>query len=337
MKNPINIGRLKVVPLREVWKHEADDFTPWLAIDDNLELLSEALGMRLILETTEERLGSFYADMICTDKADESRVLIENQIAPTDHRHLGQICTYAAMTKATKIIWISEKIRDEHREAIEWLNSISNDEISFYAVNVKAVKIGKSDPAPIFEVAAQPQTIARKAQKRLKEVSDSELNPTQLRWREYWSEFLLVAEAKIESASTRTPYKGNWQTLGSRSGLGGGYIEYNVYASGNNVRAEAYIGGGAAAILLFKALELRKAQIDAAFGKGLHWDENPERQDCRIAVWLEGATVDFGDGRHAQHQWLADNVSKLMAAIRPVEDHLDFDKASALLENEADE
>lgn len=336
MKNVVNIGRLKIVPLRDVWKHEADDFTPWLAVDDNLELLSETLGMRLIVEATEERLGSFYADMICTDKVDEGRVLIENQITPTDHKHLGQICTYAAMTKATKIIWVSEKIRDEHREAVEWLNSISNDEMSFYAVNVKAVKIGDSDPAPIFEIAAQPQTVARKAQKQLKEVADGDLNPTQLRWKEYWSEFLLVAENKIESAGARTPYKGNWQTLGSRSGLAGGYIEYNVYASGNNVRAEAYIGGGSSAKLLFKALELHKEKIEQAFGSALDWEENPQRQDCRIASYMQGATVNFDKGRHEQHQWLADNISRLIEAIRPVEDHLNFE-AAALLINENEE
>ena len=335
MKNPVNIGRLEVVPLRDVWKHEADDFTPWLELEDNIELLSESLGMKLIVEATEERLGSFYADMICTDKIDGARVLIENQITPTDHRHLGQICTYAAMTKATKVIWVSEKIRDEHREAVEWLNSISNDGISFYAVNIKAVKIGNSDPAPVFEIAAQPQTVSRKAQKRLKEVADGDLKPAQRRWMEYWAEFLSVAQNSIESASARTPYKGNWQTVGSRSGLGGAYIEYNVYASGNNVRAEAYVGGGATAKRLFKALELHKTEIESAFGGGLTWEENNQRQDCRIASYLANAAVDFGEGRHVQHKWMADAISRLMGAIRPVEDHLDFEAAAALLENES--
>lgn len=337
MKNPVKIGRLEVVPLREVWKHEADDFTPWLELEDNIELLSEALGMKLIVEATEERLGSFYADMICTDKIDDTRVLIENQITPTDHRHLGQICTYAAMTKAKKIIWVSEKIRDEHREAVEWLNSISNDDISFYAVNVKAVKIGSSEPAPIFDIAAQPQTISRTAQKRLKEVSDGELKPAQRKWMEYWTEFLSVAETYIESASARTAYKGNWQTLGSRSGLGGAYIEYNVYASGSNVRAEAYIGGGPTATLLFKALELHKTKIEMSFGGELTWEENSQRQDCRIAVYMEDAVVDFGNGRHRQHKWLAMHIDRLMSAIRPVEDHLDFDTAAELIEGEEGE
>jgi len=334
MKNPMKIGRLEIVPLRKVWKHESDDFTPWLEVEENIELLSEILGMKLIVEATEDRLGSFYADMICTDKIDNTRVLIENQIAPTDHRHLGQICTYAAMAKASKIIWISEKIRDEHREAVEWLNTISNDEASFYAVNIKAFKIGDSDPAPIFEIAAQPQTVSRTAQKRIKEVTDGELKPAQRRWMEYWAEFLNKAENRIESVSARTPYKGNWQTVGSRSGLNGGYIEYNVYASGTNIRAEAYIGG-ASALIIFKALDFHKAKIERVFGGSLTWEENPQRQDCRIATYLEGACVDFGDARERHHKWMVDKIAALMEAIRPFEDHLDFEAAAALLDDES--
>jgi len=335
VKNPVKIGRLEIVPLRDVWKHEADDFTPWLELEENIELLSETLGMKLIVDATEERLGSFYADMICTDKVDGSRVLIENQIAPTDHRHLGQICTYAAMAKATKIIWVSEKIRDEHREAIEWLNTISNSETSFYAVNVKAFKIGDSEPAPIFEIAAQPQTVSRTTQKRLREITDGELKPSQRKWMTYWSEFLKQADGEIEGVSSRTPYKGNWQTVGSRSGLHGGYIEYNVYASGKNIRAEAYIGGASAQIV-FKALELHKTKIESVFGGELTWDENPQRQDCRIASYLEGGSVDFDNGRYVQYTWLVSAMARLIKAIRPVEDSLDFEKAAALLEAEGE-
>ena len=33
------LGRIKEVPLREVWNHEAYDFSSWLAQEENLELL----------------------------------------------------------------------------------------------------------------------------------------------------------------------------------------------------------------------------------------------------------------------------------------------------------
>ena len=44
MNVKINLSKLERVPLREAWKHEANDFTPWLADSDNLNTLSDTLG-----------------------------------------------------------------------------------------------------------------------------------------------------------------------------------------------------------------------------------------------------------------------------------------------------
>ena len=37
------LARLTEVDLREVWGHEALDFTIWLALEENIDLLSEAI------------------------------------------------------------------------------------------------------------------------------------------------------------------------------------------------------------------------------------------------------------------------------------------------------
>ena len=41
------LGKLKKIDLREAWKHEALDFTNWLAKDENLSLLSDEIGIGL--------------------------------------------------------------------------------------------------------------------------------------------------------------------------------------------------------------------------------------------------------------------------------------------------
>lgn len=113
-------ARKVAVDLRTIWPHEARDFTPWLA--ENLNYLTEPLGMELELEATEKRVGAFRADMVCRNKVDNSRVVIENQFDTSNHPHLGKVLTYAAGLDAGTIIWVAEEFRDERRDALDWLN-----------------------------------------------------------------------------------------------------------------------------------------------------------------------------------------------------------------------
>ena len=105
------LGRLEKIELRDIWKTEASDFTPWLAKEDNLHLLGDTIGIDMELEAQEKDVGPFRADILCKDTADNSWVLIENQLELTDHTHLGQILTYAAGLNAVSIVWISKVYR----------------------------------------------------------------------------------------------------------------------------------------------------------------------------------------------------------------------------------
>ena len=56
----VNLAKLKEIKdLRKVWKHEAIDFTPWLAEEDNLSLLADAVGLEITLDETESSVGDF--------------------------------------------------------------------------------------------------------------------------------------------------------------------------------------------------------------------------------------------------------------------------------------
>src|SRR3990170_4020883 len=86
---------------KEVLAHEAHDFTPWLAA--NLDLLADKLGLdELELVATEWKVETFALDILAKgrDADGDVSVVIENQYGPTDHRHLGQILTYAAHAAA---------------------------------------------------------------------------------------------------------------------------------------------------------------------------------------------------------------------------------------------
>lgn len=149
----INLGRLEEIKdIRSVWPDEARDFTPWLAKTENIEILSDTLGIDLTVDSTEASVGDFRTDIIAYETDTDHKVLIENQLEDTNHDHLGKLITYASGTGASFIIWIVNHVRDEHRAAIEWLNNHTDDQIGFILCEIKLFQIGESLKAPKFEV-----------------------------------------------------------------------------------------------------------------------------------------------------------------------------------------
>lgn len=54
------LGRLRSVAPREVWPHEARDFTRWLLVNE--DVLADVLGMQLELTEAEHTVGPFSVD-----------------------------------------------------------------------------------------------------------------------------------------------------------------------------------------------------------------------------------------------------------------------------------
>ena len=157
-QQPIAFGILTEADLRTAWPHEAHDFTPWLA--ENLERLSEVIGIPLETETREAPVGEFAGDILATGPEGQS-VLIENQLEWSDHSHLGQIMTYLAGLDARVVVWIARDFTEPHLSAIQWLNRHTDNEFAFFAVKLRVVRIADSPLAPIFEVIAKPNNWER--------------------------------------------------------------------------------------------------------------------------------------------------------------------------------
>lgn len=85
------LGKLVKVDLRDIWRTEASDFTPWLALEENIALLGDAIGIELEVEATEKDVGPFRADILCKDTIDGHWVLIENQLEKTNHTQNKQM------------------------------------------------------------------------------------------------------------------------------------------------------------------------------------------------------------------------------------------------------
>ena len=126
--------KTEVVPVRQIWIHEAHEFTPWLA--KNLSSLGEALGMKLELVQEEAAVGHFKVDILAEDAIHGVLVVIENQLGGSNHEHLGKVLTYAGWHDANTLIWVAPTLYEEHRAALDWLNRWTPEVIQVFGVEI---------------------------------------------------------------------------------------------------------------------------------------------------------------------------------------------------------
>src|SRR5215207_6380576 len=174
------IGKIQRVPLREVWKHEALDFTTWLR--ENIDVVSDVVNVPLDEAEREQSAGNFSVDLVARDSSGDP-VVIENQLEKSDHDHLGKLLTYLVAFEAKAAIWIVSEPRPEHVSTITWLNESSP--ASFYLVKVEAIRIGDSPPAPLLTKVVGPSEESREVGETKKELAERYT----LR-RRFWTELL---------------------------------------------------------------------------------------------------------------------------------------------------
>lgn len=171
MKKLSNISRLQFIHVREAFKHEALDLTQWLA--ENIDVLAERIGLSpLIIEEREKQVGSFRADLVCRD-IHGNRVIIENQLEKSDHKHLGQILVYLANLEANTAIWITPEIRPEHEMAISALNKVGYE---IYLVKLEAIRVDSSSLAPLFTLISKMRAVPDQGHSK-SDVKVEELTP----------------------------------------------------------------------------------------------------------------------------------------------------------------
>lgn len=187
------LGKIEqVYDLRSVWKHESRDFSAWLVQPNNLALLSESIGIDLTLIERESPVGNFSVDVLASEENTGRKIVIENQLEETNHDHLGKIITYAAGKDAQVIIWIVKKARDEHRQAIEWLNAHTDINIGVFLIEIELWKIGDSLPAPVFKVIEAPNDWAKAVR------SNKRLSNAEKIMLEFWNTFCEKANSATE-------------------------------------------------------------------------------------------------------------------------------------------
>ena len=316
---------LEKVELRDIWESEAVEFTPWLAEEQNLGLLAEALNLELGPGELEKNVGPFRADILCKEINSDHWVLIENQLELSDHSHLGQILTYAAGLDARIVIWIAKKFTEEHRAALDRLNAmIGSDGMRFFAVEIELWKIGNSAPAPKFNVVVQPNNWSSQIAEASRQIEIAELSETKKLQLEYWKELYSILQ-RSKSLRPQNPQPRHWIRFSiGRAGM-------SLFATVNSreecVAVELYLGGTEAK-KNFQELLGQKELIEHEIGKELEWLDLQDKIASRIILRFKGADISDRDDWERQHSWITTTLESFKRAFGPSIKNLGFREAS---------
>jgi hypothetical protein len=301
------VGKLERVPLSDVWKHEAHDFTVWL--EQNPDVLSDAIGITINDIEREKSAGDFIVDLLGVDISG-NMVIIENQLKKSDHDHLGKLLTYLAAVEAKTAIWITSNPRPEHVKAIAWLNDSSS--ASFYMLKVEAVKIGNSDPAPMLTLIVGPSE-----ESPLIKGTVQELAGKNLLCRQFWAALIArLKEKKVQLHSNLSPGREGW--IATSAGLSG--LSYNYVIHKGDARVELYIDKydtDEQNARLLDTLMVNKDKIEADFGETLEWQKLPGRRACRVVKVLENGGLTDEEHWESIIDNMIDAMSRFEKALKP--------------------
>jgi hypothetical protein len=306
----LQLGKLTSIDPRLVWAHEAHDFTPWLL--ENAEFLAETLGIEIELTENEHPVGGYSLDLLGKDLTNDCTLIVENQLTTTDHSHLGQLLTYAAGTDAATVVWIATQFREEHRQAVAYLNEIAGENARFFAIEINVVRIGTSPAAPLFKLVEEPNDWHAAVSASAKAIQTG--GSKGVLYLAYWEKFLDELHQQMPNWSkARKPQTSNWMDL--QWPMKG--VRFSVsFAQHQRLRAELYLDTGDAdeTEALFGHLQAQQAAIENAFGGPLEWNALPGKRACRICIYGDGDVSNEAD--HSTYvAWMLDKVNRLRQAF----------------------
>jgi len=299
------LGKFIKVNLREIWKHEALDFTQWLAQDENLELLSQELGIELMSARTEVKVGQFAVDILAIDD-NENRVIIENQLEQTNHDHLGKIITYAAGLQAETIIWIVSKAREEHQLAVSWLNENTNEKLNCFLIEIEAWQIDDSAPAPRFNILAKPNNWVKTLRSGTDKISE-----TKLQQQDFWDKVKEYGEmnAKVVKSWQKARPQ-HWYNISI--GTSKAHLALTLNSVKNQIGLELHIPDNKD---LFQKLFTKQEMIESQLGYKLDWQELPDKKASRVIITK---VADFRDESQQDNiiKWAVEKADEFVRVFK---------------------
>lgn len=301
------IGKPLEINPREIWRREDKDFTPWLA--KNIDYLNDKLNLDITVQTVEGNVGPYFVDIYGEDSAG-NKIIIENQLEKSDHGHLGQILTYLVNLDANIAVWITTNPSEEHQQVVEWLNEVTPDNMSFYLVQVKGIKIDGSElVAPLFTIIEGPTQERKKIGAEKKEFAQRHTVRKQ-----FWTQFINESNKRSTLCKNLSPSTDSW--IGVALGTSG--VSLNLVVSKNYGRAEIYINKGDIQTnkQVFDYFYKSKKDIEKVFGGHLVWERMDDRVTSRIKYQLDGVNVFNEKDWQKMNEFMVEGAIKLHKAFK---------------------
>ncbi len=301
------LGKLQKVDLRSVWKHEATDFSAWLVQPENLDVLAEQLGIEIEPIGTEVSVGRFKIDILAKEPNTNEQIIIENQLEPTNHDHLGKVITYAAGIDAKYLIWIVKDVLPEHLKAIEWLNEHLDESIRCFLIRIEVWQIGDSKPAPRFEIISVKNDWVASIKKA---TSSNGLSPLQVKQFDFWTsfhEYLLVRDPQLKHHKAAAQH---WMTFSMGNYLA--HIAVTINTVKNRLGTELYISDNKT---FYSYLRDNEDELLSSFNSQLDWFEANIASGFRVFNTVDDV---FNESRKTEYfEWLYENVLKFKKILTP--------------------
>jgi len=213
------------------------------------------------------------------------------------------------------IVWICNKVTEEHRNAIDWLNEITTDKIAFFALEIELWKIDDSAPAPKFNIVCSPNEWAKIVKRT---ANQRNLTDTRLLQGEFWTSFKEYMEQTGTSLKLRRPRPQHWYNFSvGRSKFS---IALTVNTQKKRLGCAIYIRGENAK-RAFSYLKEQSENIENELGYHLDWQELPDKQDTRIIYYSNGDILNrnswdiyfdwFKEQSKRFHQVFSDRIKKI--------------------------
>lgn len=298
----VKFGKVIEVEARNIWKDEALDFTPWLS--ENIDKIGEAIGDNLEVEATEATAGNFNIDILAKSNDTNKYVIIENQLSKTDHKHLGQCITYASVINASTIVWVSTEFNPEHQKALDWLNEHTSDDISFFGIKVKVIKIDNSEKALIFDVVSKPNEDFRRINKQKEEGKSG------LRQIKFWNEFKSSFNKRTSSKTNKTPRPQSWFDVH----VGSSELHIaNLYKLRDGIVGTSIYLKEAKANEWLNFFMMKKEEIESKMEAQLLWNPKPENKNLTISLEKR---FDLEKNENQAIDWLVDKTISLQKILK---------------------